>query len=118
MTEKQLLLDQLPKVISILEAERECLQKLDIEGMRQFALEKEAILNRISGMRSDDAKVKELAKTVKEENRRNGYLVWVTLRFLKESMAFIGSQASSNKYKSNGRKTDNINGGLMLEGKI
>lgn len=100
--------------------EREHAKALRIEEMLATVREKEQLLAAIDLQQDDldDPQVQELAKTVREENRRNAYLFWAALRWVRDLMGFFGQQTSSTLYGSGASPRRVSYGGTLLSGRI
>ncbi len=110
--------EQLQRLLSAILRERECAKALDMEALLSAAGEKEALLALIAPDDDMDAEERILAETVRVENRRNAYLFWATLTWVRESMQFFGRQVSAVSYGAHGRALCQQHGGKLLSGKV
>lgn len=110
---------RLLKLHELLLRERECCKAVDLPGLQEVLTAKELLLIDLEPLESTvGSELRELAAKVKKENQRNAYLLWATLRFIRESMEFFGRQAGSPSYGAGGRMIQNGGSGLMLSGRI
>ncbi|MDD4456885.1 MAG: hypothetical protein PHC98_04765 [Syntrophotalea acetylenica] len=100
--------------------EREHAKALRIEQMLATVREKEQLLAGIDLQKDDlaDAQVQELARTVREENRRNAYLFWAALRWVRDLMGFFGRHTCDTLYGAGAAPRQVTHGGALLSGRI
>ena len=81
---------RLQALLNLILQEREQAKKLDMGSLQQTAEHKQALLQDIGSltMNQNDPELERLARTVREENRRNAYLFWLTLGWVREQMTF------------------------------
>ncbi|NTV14068.1 MAG: flagellar protein FlgN [Desulfobulbaceae bacterium] len=110
---------RLLKLHALLLRERECCKAVDLPGLQEVLSEKELLLLELEPLEpASGSELRELAAQIKNENRRNAYLLWATLRFIRESMEFFGRQAGQPSYGAGGRMIQNGGSGLVLSGRI
>jgi hypothetical protein len=114
------LTEQLHRLHDLILQEREHAKALRIEQMLATVQEKEQLLAGIDLQQGglDDPKVQELAETVREENRRNAYLFWAALRWVRDLMGFFGQQTSNTLYGAGAAPRKVNHGGTLLSGRI
>jgi len=98
--------------------EREHAKTLDIEAMMADVERKEILLrmlNSVTELHPDD---RELAKEIRQENRKNAYLFRATLNWIQETMEFFGRKTVPVTYSHNGRSQNNLINGRLLSGRI
>jgi hypothetical protein len=110
--------EQLQRLLSVILRERECARALDVEQMLAAAREKEELLTALGPADALDPEARSLAETVRAENRRNAYLFWSTLTWVRESMEFFGRQVSAVSYGAQGRALCHQHSGKLLSGKV
>ncbi len=111
--------NRLLKLHELILRERDCCKAVDLLGLQEVLTEKELLLTDLEPLESvAGAELRELATKVKNENRRNAYLLWVTLRFIRESMEFFGRQTGQPSYGAGGRMIQNGGSGLVLSGRV
>lgn len=111
---------QLHQLHGLILDEREHAKALRIEEMLATVREKERLLSSMD-LREEsliDPQIQELAKTVREENRRNAYLFWAALRWVRELMGFFGQQTSNTLYGAGAASRQVNYGGALLSGRI
>jgi len=107
------------KLHELILRERVCCKAVDLSGLQEVLAEKEQLLNDLEPLEAAvGAELRELAAKVKDENRRNAYLIWATLRFIRESMEFFGRQTGQPSYGASGRMIQSGGSGLVLSGRI
>ena len=98
--------------------EREHAKMLDIEAMMADVERKEILLrmlNSVTELHPDD---RELAREIRQENRKNAYLFRATLNWIQETMEFFGRKTVPVTYGHNGRSQNNLINGRLLSGRI
>jgi len=112
--------EQLEKLHSIILEERECAKKLNIDGMMEATKEKERLISTIDmiDMNTIAPENKKLADLIRRENRRNAYLFWAALNWIRDTMEFFGRQVSPASYSSAGRMVTTYTNGRLLSGKV
>jgi len=110
----------LEKLLQIILQEREQAKKLDMASLQQTAEEKQRLLQSIGSQvdGQDDSEVQQLAETVRQENRRNAYLFWMTLGWVREQMTFIGQRSAPTTYGAFADQVAQQRGGRLLSGRI
>ena len=58
------------------------------------------------------------AETVREENRHNAYLFWLTLGWVREQMTFFGQRSAPATYGASAGQVRQQRGGRLLSGRI
>jgi hypothetical protein len=111
---------QLHQLHGLILEEREHAKALRIEEMLATVREKEQLLSRMDLQEENlvDPQIQELAKTVREENRRNAYLFWAALRWVRDLMGFFGQQTSNTLYGAGAAPRLVTHGGALLSGRI
>ena len=110
---------KLEKLHDLLLRERECAKALDLDGMLTVAEEKKALLPLLESEVSESPELKVIAEKVRSENRRNAFLFWSTLKYIRESMSFLNLQISRPAYGSSGRmQQQDSKSGLVLKGRV
>lgn len=110
--------EQLVRLHDIILQERECAKALDMEAMMTATREKEALLKTLGTMGDLAPEERAFAETIQAENRRNAYLFWSTLNWIKETMEFFGKQTAPAAYTANGYVMHKNSGGRLLSGKV
>lgn len=108
----------LQSLLELILRERECAKGFDMDGLQDATAEKEALLAELAPVTAMPPRLQPLAKRIKDENRRNAYLCWSTLRFVRESMAFFNRKVTLPAYGSGGQAVQTTSSGLLLAGRI
>ncbi|OGQ93949.1 MAG: hypothetical protein A2521_04240 [Deltaproteobacteria bacterium RIFOXYD12_FULL_57_12] len=109
---------QLTQLHSIILKERECARALDIGELQTVMQEKEELLRAMGPLRNLPARDLSLAREIQAENRRNAYLFWSALNWIRETMEFFGRQITPAVYSQTGGVVKTHAGGRLLSGKI
>jgi len=108
------LLQELHEVII---AERESAKVLDLEALQQATVRKEQLLQQLDIQGELAPEERELASVIRFENRRNAYLLWSALNWIRESMEFFGRRSTPDSYSPSGALVAGKNGGHLLSGR-
>ncbi len=110
--------DSLQELLDVIIEEREHAIALDIEAMQDATMRKSVLLDRLDiDVELGDADL-ELAEKIRFENRRNAYLLWSALNWIRESMEFFGRKTVPDSYTPNGSMVAAIKGGRLLSGRV
>ena len=113
--------EQLRRLYELILRERECAKVMDLVGLEAVGVEKEELLQYLEPLavaETENSQVRVLAEKIKLENRRNAYLFWTTLRYIRDSMSFITRQVGQPAYGAGGRMVSNASSGLILSGRV
>ncbi len=110
--------EQLQQLHEVIIEERACATALDIDALQVVTSRKESLLQQLSLEDELPAEDRELADTIRFENRRNAYLLWAALNWIRESMEFFGRKSTPDYYSPNGSMVLNKNGGHLLSGRV
>jgi flagellar biosynthesis/type III secretory pathway chaperone len=112
--------EQLNQLYDLVIRERECARDLRLDELQDVVSAKEALMQELQF--TEDMNVtaadKELADKIRFENRRNAYLLWSALNWIRESMAFFGRKSAPDAYNTSGSVVSSANGGRLLSGRI
>jgi|LGVD01.1.fsa_nt_gb hypothetical protein len=111
---------RLESLLQLILQEREQAKGLDMTSLQHSAEKKQQLLQSIGSQLDDqsDPEVQQLAETVREENRRNAYLFWLTLGWVREQMTFIGQRSAPATYGAGAGQVSQQRGGRLLSGRI
>ncbi len=111
---------RLESLLQVILQERKQAKELDMDSLQQSALEKQQLLQSIgSGLdEQSDPELQQLARRVREENRRNAYLFWLTLGWVREQMTFFGQRSAPTSYGAGAAQISQQRGGRLLSGRI
>lgn len=113
------LLEQLQKLHDLILRERECAKAVDLDGLQDVTREKEELVHRLEPTVDGGPELRALAEKIKLENRRNAYLFWSSLKFVRDSMSFFNRQVSQPvAYGAGGRMIESGSSGLVLAGRV
>ncbi|PLX84470.1 MAG: flagellar protein FlgN [Desulfuromonas sp.] len=108
---------QLTELHRLILRERECAKALDLEQMSAATRQKEDLVRCLPSAAEADEKIHSLAAVVREENRRNAYLLWSALNWVRETMQFFGQQGTSPGYGTGGGEARAAAAGRLLSGR-
>ena len=98
--------------------ERECAKALDLNGLQAVTREKEELLQHLEPTVDESPELGALAEKIRRENRRNAYLYWSTLKYIRESMSFFNGQVGRPSYGAGGQMNQSGTSGLVLKGRV
>ncbi len=110
--------EALQKLHALILRERQCVQALEVEGVLETTREKEELLQSLAEAQELSADDRELAEHIRHENRRNAYLYWATLNWIRESMEFFGRQSTPVSYGAGAAVVRPQGGGRLLSGRV
>jgi flagellar biosynthesis/type III secretory pathway chaperone len=112
--------EQLNQLYDLVIRERECARDLRLDELQDVVSAKEALMQELQF--TEDISVteadKELADKLRFENRRNAYLLWSALNWIRESMTFFGRKSAPDAYNTSGTVVSGATGGRLLSGRI
>ena len=110
--------ERLHKLHALLLQEREWAKALAVDKMIAVSKEKQDLMQTLGSMKTMDPEDLSLAATIQAENKKNAFIFWSALTWIRESMDYLGKQASARIYNAGGDTINGaINGGL-LSGKV
>ena len=110
--------EKLQSLHDVIITERECAKALDLDALQEVTLRKEELLEQLDLEGELGVEERKLADTIRFENRRNAYLLWTALNWIRESMEFFGRKSVPDSYGHNGNLVLNKSGGHMLSGRV
>jgi len=110
----------LQELSEILEQERECARQLDMRGLNEACERKATLLARLGeiSVEAVDDDLRSAADQVAAENRRNAFLLWSSLRWIRDTMDFYCQQLTNPSYTGRGEQAREQSGSRLLSGKI
>lgn len=114
------LVAKLQQLHELILRERDHARALRIEEMLAAVRQKEELLACLDLQQEalEDPQIQELARTIREENRRNAYLFWAALRWVRDLMGFFGQHTSDTLYGAGAIPRQVTHGGALLSGRI
>jgi flagellar biosynthesis/type III secretory pathway chaperone len=98
-------------------SERDSAKALDLDALQAATAKKEVLLQQLDFCAELAAEDRELATKIRFENRRNAYLLWSALNWIRESMEFFGRRTTPTSYNTTGTLVTGKNGGHLLSGR-
>ncbi len=109
---------QLETLLDLLQQERECAKALDMPGLQDVVARKAALLSGLELRKEDVAGLEDLLRQIDHENRRNAFLLWTGLNWVRDLMGFFGNAAMPQVYGGHGYSQTLSQGGRLLSGKV
>ncbi len=108
----------LEKLLDAILLERQYAKQLELDEMRRVMQEKEDIIQILSHFTKLDPEDQDLAKQIRQENRRNAFLFRTTLRWIRDTMEFFGKKSVLQTYSSKAGTVSSHVNGRLLSGKV
>ena len=108
----------LETLLELLLEEREKAKALDMPGLQKVVEAKQALLANLNPQPEDVAGMEGLLRKIDEENRRNAFLLWTGLNWVRDLMGFFGKAAMPEVYGGGGQSQVLTQGGRLLSGKV
>ena len=109
---------KLETLLDLLLQEREMAKALDMSGLQTVVAAKEALLAELNPQPEEVEGLQDLLKQIDHENRRNAFLLWTGLNWVRDMMGFFGKAAMPQVYSGGGRSRTLVQGGRLLSGKV
>jgi hypothetical protein len=114
--------EHLTKLRDVILAERQAAKELAVNRLLDLTAEKESLLKKILPFSDDVEQLtpaeKELSEIVYSENLRNAYFFWSALKWVRESMGFIGDKMYPESYEESGSVVKGRYSGALLSGRV
>ncbi|EAT15836.1 flagellar protein FlgN [Desulfuromonas acetoxidans] len=110
--------EQLQALHDVIIEERECAKALDVVALQAVTQRKDALLAQLELEGDLSPEDRQLADTIRFENRRNAYLLWSALNWIRESMEFFGRKTVPDAYTPAGGMVSKGMGGRLLSGRV
>lgn len=109
---------RLEQLLELLQQERHCARELDMAGLQQVVAAKNLLLENMKFQPEQVVGLEDLLRSVDQENRRNAFLLWTGLNWVRELMGFFGKAAMPQTYGKSGYARTLTEGGRLLSGKV
>ncbi|SDZ75764.1 hypothetical protein SAMN05660420_00151 [Desulfuromusa kysingii] len=109
---------KLETLLDLLQQEREKAKVLDMPGLQKVVAAKEELLADLQLQPEDIVGFEDLLKQIEHENRRNAFLLWTGLNWVRDLMGFFGKAAMPQVYGGTGQSRTISQGGRILSGKV
>lgn len=110
--------NRLETLLELLLEEREKAKALDMAGLQQVVAQKEALLADLQPQPDEVEGLQDLLKQIDSENRRNAFLLWTGLNWVREMMGFFGKAAMPQVYGGSGQSRVLTQEGRFLSGRV
>jgi flagellar biosynthesis/type III secretory pathway chaperone len=109
---------QLEQLLELLQQERNCARELDMAGLQQIVAAKSVLVESMKFTPEEVVGLEDLLRQVDQENRRNAFLLWTGLSWVRDMMGFFGKAAMPQTYGKSGQSRTLTEGGRLLSGKV
>jgi hypothetical protein len=109
---------KLEQLLDLLQQEREMAISLDMAGLQKIVTRKEELLVNFNPQLEEVSGLEELLKQIDHENRRNAFLHWTGLNWVRDLMGFFGKAAMPQVYGGSGKSRSLNEPGRLLSGKV
>lgn len=109
---------KLESLLDLLHQEREMAQVLDMPGLQSVVAAKEELLANLQPQPEEVVGLEDLLKEIDQENRRNAFLLWTGLNWVRDLMGFFGKAAMPQVYGDGGQSRSLTEPGRLLSGKV
>ena len=109
---------QLETLLDLLLQEREMAKALDMVGLEAVVTAKEELLAELNPQPGDEDGLQDLIKQIDHENRRNAFLLWTGLNWVRDMMGFFGKATMPQVYGGGGQSRTLSQSGRLLSGKV
>lgn len=109
---------KLETLLELLQQERQMAKALDMSGLQEVVAAKEELLIELQPQPEEIVGLEDLLKQIDHENRRNAFLLWTGLNFVRDMMGFFGKASMPQVYGGAGQSRTLTQGGRLLSGKV
>ncbi len=109
---------KLETLLNLLQQEREAAISLNMERLQEIVTEKEELLIDFDPQIEDIDGLETLLKQIDHENRRNAFLLWTGLNWVRDLMGFFGKATAPQVYSGGGQSQSLNESGRLLSGKV
>lgn len=109
---------QLETLLELLQQERKMAQALDMAGLQEVVTAKEELLEALQPQPEDVVGLESLLQQIEHENRRNAFLLWTGLNWVRDLMGFFGKATMPQVYGGGGQSCSLNESGRLLSGKV
>ena len=110
--------DQLNSLLELLKEERKAAFELNMHELDRVVECKRNLLHSFNPAPEDVKGLEGLVKQIDHENRRNAFLIWSGLTFVRETMKFFGQSNVPEVYGGGGKAQRLNRGGRLLSGRV
>lgn len=110
--------DKLETLLTLLRQEREAAMSLDMVNLQEIVDTKESLLSSFDPQAEEVDGLEDLLQQVDHENRRNAFLLWTGLNWVRDLMGFFGKAAAPQVYGGGGQSRSLNQPGRLLSGKV
>lgn len=108
----------LEQLLELLRQERDAAQCLDMDSLQTVVAAKEQLLGELALDAEKVIGLEDLLQQIDHENRRNAFLLWTGLNWVRDLMGFFGKAAMPQVYGGSGQSRTLHQGGRLLSGKV
>ncbi|MFP4452790.1 MAG: hypothetical protein ACLFNW_06825 [Desulfobacterales bacterium] len=116
------LLEQLMRLRTVIVEERRAAKAMAVNDMLDLTEKKEALLRQVQQAAEEAGELspeeKRAAEAVYSENLRNAYFFWVALKWVRQSVDFMGDQICAESYEPTGTRIKARYSGALFSGRV
>lgn len=98
--------------------EREHAKALDLAAMLADVKRKESLMRALNAVKTLHPEEQQVAREIRNENRRNAFLFRATLNWIQDTMEFFGRKTVPVTYSQRGLSQNTTINGRLLSGRI
>ena len=110
--------EKLDTLLELLKEERRAAIALDMADLERVVSCKQQLLQGFDPKPEEAEGLEDLLHEVDRENRRNAYLIWSGLGWVREMMGFFGRSTAQSTYGTKGQARTHQAEGRLLSGKV
>lgn len=110
--------EKLDALLELLQQERRAAISLDMHELERVVTCKKQLLEGFDPQPAEAEGFEDLLKQIDNENRRNAYLTWAGLGWVRETMRFFGQSTTPKTYGGSGQSVKFEQEGHLLTGKV
>lgn len=110
--------DKLTDLLDLLKQERKAAIELNMQELERVVACKQQLLSGFDPQPAEAEGLDDLIREVDSENRRNAYLIWSGLGWVREMMGFFGRSTAQATYGLKGQPQTSQAEGRLLSGKV
>lgn len=110
--------DKLTDLLDLLKQERKAAIELNMQELERVVSCKQQLLSGFDPQPTEAEGLEDLIREVDSENRRNAYLIWSGLGWVRDMMGFFGRSTAQASYGLKGQPRSHQAEGRLLSGKV
>lgn len=110
--------EKLDALLELLQQERRAAIDLDMQELERVVACKQQLLHGFNPQPEEAEGLDDLLRQVDRENRRNAYLIWSGLGWIRDMMGFFGRSTAQATYGFRGQPQSHQAEGRLISGKV